>query len=482
MNISNTIATVFIAAGLLSGHSNCSKNKKSAAENQTPVNLSVVNGVTVWITKGDKSALLQKQTNLLAFTTVSNTNPTIEVDSIQTYQTVDGFGYSLTGGSAYLINRLPVAQKSSLLQELFGAGENSIGISYLRISIGASDLSAEVFSYDDLPAGQTDINLTNFNLSKDTVDLIPLLKEILLINPGIKIMGSPWSPPVWMKDNSNSIGGSLLPQYYSVYAQYFVKYIQAMKVGGIAIDAITLQNEPQHGGNNPSMIMSAVQQADFIKNHLGPAFRNASVSTKIIIWDHNCDNPNYPITILNDATAKAFIDGSAFHLYNGDISALSTVRTAHPDKNLYFTEQWTGAKGSFDGDLKWHLKNVIIGSMRNWSKVALEWNLANDAGYNPHTPGGCTECKGALTLDGNINRNVGYYIIAHASKFVPAGSVRIGSNNAGNIFNAAFKTPEGKKVLIAVNDGNAEAGFNIKFNGKWVTTALPGGGVGTYVW
>jgi len=352
----------------------------------------------------------------------------------------------------------------------------------LRVSIGASDLNAEVFSYDDMPAGQTDVNLTNFNLSKDTVDVIPLLKEIVLINPNIRIMGSPWSAPVWMKDNGSSIGGSLQPQYYSVYAQYFVKYIQAMRAKGITIDAITPQNEPQHGGNNPSMVMSAAQQADFIKNHLGPAFQAASFTTKIIIWDHNCDNPNYPITILNDPAAKQYVNGSAFHLYNGDISALSTVHAAHPDKHLYFTEQWTAGSGSFSGDLKWHVRNVIVGSMRNWSKVALEWNLASDGSYNPHTPGGCTECKGALTLDGAINRNVAYYIVAHASKFVLPGSVRIESNNAATIFNAAFKTPDGKKVLIAINDGTTAATFNIKFKGQIAVATLAAGAAATYIW
>ena len=471
---------MIIAAGLLSLNSDCSKKETTTVTNPPPP--VVTSNITAWITKGDRSALLQQQSTLLPFTAASNTNSTVEVDSTITYQTVDGFGYTLTGGSAYLINRLSATQKSSLLQELFGSGDNSIAVSYLRISIGASDLSQEVFSYNDLPVGQTDVNLTNFSLSKDTVDLIPLLKEILLINPNIKIMGSPWSPPVWMKDNGSSIGGSLQPQYYSVYAQYFVKYLQAMKAKGITVDAITPQNEPQHGGNNPSMVMSALQQADFIKSHLGPAFRSFAISTKIILWDHNCDNPTYPITILNDAAAKSFVDGSAFHLYNGDISALSTVHAAHPDKNLYFTEQWTGANGSFDGDLKWHVRNVIIGSMKNWSKVALEWNLANDGGYNPHTPGGCTECKGAITLDGAINRNVGYYIIAHASKFVPPGSVRIESTNVGNIFNAAFKIPDGRKVLIAVNDGATAATFNIKFKGKIAVALLPAGAVATYVW
>jgi glucosylceramidase len=479
MNTNKILIGAIVSAGLLSINSNCSKSKTPVIEPPLPP---VTSGITIWITKGDKSALLQKQTNLAAFTSATNTYPTVEVDSTVTYQTVDGFGYSLTGGSAYLINRLPAAQKSSLLQELFGTGENSIGISYLRISIGASDLSTEVFSYNDMPAGQTDVNLANFSLSKDTVDLIPLLKEILLVNPGIKIMGSPWSPPVWMKDNGSSIGGSLQLQYYNVYAKYFVKYIQTMKANGITIDAITPQNEPQYGGNNPSMVMSALQQTEFIKNHLGPAFRTLAVSTKIIVWDHNCDNPNYPITILNDAVAKSFIDGSAFHLYSGDISALSTVHAVHPDKNLYFTEQWTGANGTFDGDLKWHVKNVIVGSMKNWSKVALEWNLASDGGYNPHTPGGCTECKGALTLDGAVNRNVGYYIIAHASKFVPPGSVRIESINTGSIYNVAFKIPDGRKVLIAVNDGNTEASFNIKFKGNRAATSLPAGAVGTYVW
>jgi glucosylceramidase len=459
----------------------CSRNSNNNPTDPTPV--TPVNEVDVWMTKPDQSVLLQKQQTILSFSNITNSYPNINVDSTVAYQTIDGFGYTLTGGSAYLINRMGASPKSLLLSELFGNGNNAIGLSYLRISIGASDLSASVFSYDDMPAGQTDPTLANFNLSLDTVDLIPVLKEILAINPNIKIMGSPWSPPVWMKDNGSSIGGSLLPQYYSVYANYFVKYIQQMQTKGIAVNAVTVQNEPQHGGNNPSMVMSATQQADFVKNHLGPAFRTAGITTKIIVWDHNCDNPNYPITILNDAAAKQFIDGSAFHLYNGDISALSTVYTAHPDKNLYFTEQWTGANGSFDGDLKWHVKNVIIGSMRNWSKIALEWNLANDPSYGPHTPGGCTECKGAITISGSsFSRNVGYYIVAHASKFIPPGSVRISSSLSGNLPNVAFKTPSGKKVLIVANESASAEGFNISYKGKLVFTSLAAGTVGTYIW
>ena len=461
---------------------NCSKQNND--DNPLPEPPIATNEVDFWLTKADQSVKLQKQSGILAFTDSYNNYPNIEVNDSQTFQTVDGFGFSLTGGSAQVINSLSASKKQELLQELFGSNNNSIAISYLRISIGASDLDATVFSYNDLPVGQTDVNLTQFSLAPDKINLIPLLKEILAINPAIKIMGSPWSPPVWMKDNNSSIGGSLQPKYYGVYAQYFVKYIQKMKEEGINIDAITIQNEPLHPGNNPSLLMLAPQQTDFIKNHLGPAFQTASIGTKIIIWDHNCDRPDYPISVLNDPAAKQYIAGSAFHLYAGDISALSTVKNAHPDKDLYFTEQYTPSNGDFSGDLKWHLKNVIVGAMRNWSKTALEWNLANDSNFGPHTPGGCTTCKGGITINSSTSytQNVGYYIVAHASKFVPAGSIRIGSNIIGNLHNVAFKTPAGKKVLVVINEGNEATLFNIKYNGKWITTSLSGGSAGTYVW
>lgn len=459
----------------------CKKNDDGGGTTPPPPPAPITNEVDFWLTKADQTAKLIKQSTTIGFSTTANVYPNIDVDSAFTYQSVDGFGYTLTGGSAELINALSASEQENLLNELFSTA--GIGVSFLRISIGASDLSSSVFSYNDLPTGQTDLTLSNFSLSQDLNNLVPVLKKILLINPQLKIMGSPWSAPVWMKDNGSSIGGSLKPEYYSVYAQYFVKYIQAMQGQGIPIYAITIQNEPLHGGNNPSMVMTATEQANFIKNNLGPAFQSAGISTKIIIWDHNCDNPGYPISILNDAAAKPIIDGSAFHLYGGNINALSTVHDAHPDKNLYFTEQWTSSTGEFADDLKWHLANVVIGSMRNYSRVALEWNLANDASFGPHTTGGCTMCKGALTISGSsITRNVAYYIVAHASKFVPAGSVRISSTISGSLTNVAFKRPDGKKVLVAVNEGSGAQTFNIRYKGKLAVTTLPGGAVGTFVW
>ncbi|REG98090.1 glycoside hydrolase family 30 protein [Flavobacterium aquicola] len=480
------LGKLFLILAFSAIHISCSSSNEggdSTAPAPTPSPV-VKNEVDFWLTKGDQTVLLKKQTGVLAFGNKVNIYQNIEVNEAQTYQTIDGFGFTLTGGSAQVINQLTAQKKKELLQELFGSGENSIGLSYLRISIGASDLSAAPFTYDDMPAGQTDVNLDSFSLAPDMADFIPLLKEILAINPKIKIMGTPWSAPVWMKDNGSFMGGSLKPEYYEVYAQYFVKFIQKMKAQGIVIDAVTPQNEPLHGGNNPSMIMTALQQADFIKNNLGPAFKAVDIATKIVSYDHNCDNPQYPITILKDVAANPFVNGSAFHLYGGDIGALSIVHDAFPGKDVYFTEQYTSSTGAFDGDLKWQVKNVIIGSMRNWSKTALQWNLANDGSFGPHTDGGCTTCKGAITITSSesLSRNVGYYIAAHASKFVPAGSVRISSAIVGNLHNVAFKTPAGKKVLLVVNDGNTAELFNIKYNGKWITTSLEGGAVGTYIW
>ncbi|MGY0040287.1 glycoside hydrolase family 30 protein [Pedobacter sp. NJ-S-72] len=438
--------------------------------------------VRYWLTTGDKSALLEEQPTKLNFNTSQSSNPTIEVDETQKFQTIDGFGYTLTGGSAGLINALDEKAKDALLQELFSAKKNGIGVSYLRISIGASDLSADNFTYNELPAGQTDINQDKFSIAKEMRDLVPVLKKILAINPDLKILGSPWTAPTWMKTNHSFKGGSLKPEYYESYAKYLVKYIHAMKTQGVTIDAITIQNEPLHPGNVPSMYMEAKDQAIFIKTALGPVFKSAGVKTKIIIYDHNADRPDYPITILDDPQAKQYVDGSAFHLYGGKITALSKVHEAHPDKNLYFTEQWVGGPGKFDEDLKWHVSTLVIGATRNWSRNVLEWNLAADPLYGPHTVGGCTTCLGAITIAPEVTRNVAYYIIGHASKFVRPGSYRISSNITDNLENVAFRTPDGKTALIVVNGNSAEKTFNIQYKGKTVETSLPKGAVATYVW
>ncbi|UOQ68559.1 glycoside hydrolase family 30 protein [Hymenobacter volaticus] len=476
------LVSLFLVLLLLDG---CQKENTPVAPTPTPTPTPTTpvgpSQVALWLTMPDKSALFARQKVNLQFGTNNNQDPTIIVDTTQTYQTMDGFGYTFTGGSAQVMSQMAASSRAELLKELFATDSTSLGISYLRVSIGASDLNDQVYTYDD--SNSPDPTLANFSLAPDQAYFIPMLKEILAVNPNIKILGSPWTAPSWMKTNNSPKGGSLKPEYYDAYAQYFVKYIQGMKAAGITIDAVTLQNEPLNPNNNPSLVMQASEQATFIKNHVGPAFRAANISTKIIAYDHNADQPNYPITVLNDAGARPYVDGSAFHLYGGTMDALTTVHDAYPGKNVYFTEQWTQAPGNFAADVTWHANNLLIAAPRNWSRNVLEWNLANDAAFGPHTSGGCTQCLGAITISANtVTRNPAYYSVAHASKFVRPGSVRVATNVPPNLPNVAYKTPNGKRVLMVVNTSSTLQKFNIQFKGKEVSTSLYGGAVATYVW
>ena len=450
-----------------------------------PVSAQRKGDVALWLTTPDKSSLFAQQAASLHFRKPDTQLPAIEVNDKQKYQGMDGFGFALTGGSAQLLMRMDAPQRTALLKELFGTDKGDVGVSYLRVSIGSSDMNDHAFTYDDLPAGEIDVDLAKFNLGPDSTSVVPVLKEILAIDPSMKILGSPWSAPAWMKTNDNLKGGNLKPEYYNAYAQYFVEYIEEMKAQGIHIDAITPQNEPLNPKNTPSMVMQAKDEGAFIKQSLGPAFQKAGIRTKIIIYDHNCDRPDYPLTILNDPEARQYVDGTGFHLYGGDISALTQVHDAYPKKNLYFTEQMvTDRPGETTFGIASPVQRLIIGAPRNWSRNVLLWNLAADPENGPHTSnGGCTMCQGAITLDGNnVTRNLAYYTVAHAAKFVRPGSVRIESNSLSILPNVAFETPRKKKVLIVVNSSGSSQTFQIRYHGKSVTSTLEGRAVGTYVW
>ena len=435
----------------------------------------------VLLTTADSTLLLAPR-GPIALESVSDSVPELLIDPSLRYQQMKGFGYTLTGGSAELLHGMSAAARRALLEELFLPADSSLGVSYLRLSLGASDLDAEVFSYSDLPPGETDVSMDRFSLAPDRRHLIPVLREILNINPTVRLMASPWSPPVWMKDNGASKGGSLLPEYYPAYARYFVRYVQGMAEEGIPIDAVTVQNEPLHPGNNPSLLMLPEAQAEFVGQHLGPAFESAGLDTRIVVYDHNADRPDYPLTVLEDSAARRYVDGSAFHLYGGTIDALTEVHNAYPEKHLYFTEQWIGAPGDFAEDLRWHVRELIIGATRNWAETVLEWNLAADPNQEPHTDGGCTRCLGALTIEqDNVHRNTAYYIIGHASKAVPPGSYRIKSTEARGLPNVAFLTPDGEVVVIVLNDTEEEAAFRIGNRLRQLSVRLEPGSVATYI-
>lgn len=433
------------------------------------------------LTSADQRYLLHAYGEPLSFVTGTDDLPTLQVDDATSYQTMEGFGFSLTGGSALLISQLPPVVKQDLLSELFTA--NGIGVSFLRLSIGASDLSERSFSYNDLPAGESDFGLDRFDLLAGDREVVPLLKEILALNPAIKIIATPWSAPCWMKTNQAWVGGQLKPECYAVYAHYFVKYLLAMREQGITVHAITPQNEPQNYKNDPSMVMAAEDQAEFIKTHLGPALAaNKLGDVAIFCWDHNCDVKEYPLTVFADPGARRYVSGSAWHLYGGEIDVLSDIKAAYPDQKLYFTEQWVGSDGQFGGDLLWHMRNVLIGATRNWCAVVLEWNLASDPNCCPHTVGGEARCVGALTIDGDrVIRNVAYYIIGHAAKWVRPGSVRI-HTSLGALPNVAFLTPADQIVLIVLNDGSDAQTVNIAWQGRRAAAKLPANSVATFVW
>jgi len=462
------VISLFIAAVLLS--QSCNPSQPS--------------GVEWWLTNThDGSILFEKQAAISLEKFTESDLPVIEIDSSHRFQTMDGFGFSLTGGSAQHLIRMSSDKRAALLRELFDTDANHIGISYLRLSIGASDLNAYPFSYNDLPDGETDPEMEKFDLGPDREDVIPMLKEILAIHPHLLIMGSPWSPPKWMKTNNDTRGGSLKPEYYPAYAKYFVKYIQQMQAEGIRIDAITVQNEPLHPGNNPSLLMLAEEMGEFVKNHLGPAFEQSGIATKIIVYDHNCDRPDYPISILDDPEARKYVSGSAFHLYGGTIDALAAVHEKYPDKELHFTEQWMGAPGDLSKDMPHHIKQLTIGATRNWSRTVLEWNLANGPDHKPHTDrGGCDRCLGGITLEGDrITRNPAYYVVAHSAKFVRPGSVRIASNELAGLPNVAFHTPDGKTVLIVLNESGSTQTFHVKNNEQQFNSTLQRGAVATFI-
>jgi glucosylceramidase len=443
-------------------------------------------GVAVWLTTPDKASLLAEQPQRLRFGKTSATTHAIVVDDGTKFQTMDGFGHALTGGTAQLMMKMSPAARTALLKELFGDGPGDIATSYIRVSVGASDMNDHVYTYDDMPAGQTDPDLKSFSLAPDNADVIPVLKEILAINPKIKILASPWTAPSWMKDNDDVKGGSLKKEYYNAYASYWVKYLKGMKGEGIPIDALTPQNEPENPKNTPSMVMTAEEEADFIGSYLGPAMTKAGLTTRIISFDHNCDHPNYPIDILKNTAANKYTDGSGFHLYRGEITAMTTAHDAFPQKNLYFTEQMVvSRKNDTSFAIAKPVAHLIIGAPENWSRNVLLWNLAADPQNGPHTNnGGCPVCSGAITLDGDtVVRNLAYYTAAHASKFVPAGSVRIASSAPPDALpHVAFLTPQKRHVLIVSNTTEQASTFSIRYKGKDATASLPAGAVATYVW
>jgi len=435
--------------------------------------------ITPYITCGDKSYLLQEKSHINYTPANLYYEATITVDPDATCQTMDGFGGAMTEGSAESICALSLAKQDELLNELFNTS-TGLGISVLRITIGASDLSSSAYSYNET---SDDVDMNNFSLAgPDLTYLIPVLKKIVEINPNIKFLATPWSAPRWMKTVNNWKGGYLKSSAYTAYANYFIKYFEAMQGQGINIWAMTPQNEPENTGNYPSMGMTQIQQLNFINNYLGPTMNKAGYGNiKIIAFDHNCDNTTYPIFVCKNSS---YVDGAAFHLYAGDISAMTAVKEA-TKKNIYFTEQYTAVEGDFQQDLGWHMYNVIIGAANNWAKVMLEWNLANNSAFGPNASGSSTNvCLGSITVnkDNTYTRNVSYYIIGQISKFVKPDAVRLGTTvNGTSVVATAFRNVDNSIVVLAYNGNSSGRTLKVMIGSSSFYYRVSGGSAISFV-
>jgi len=294
--------------------------------------------VNVWVTTGSKSQLLQQQADILFQPGTGSGGTPISVSAATSYQTIDGFGAALTDSAAWLIqNKLSQPQRDKLMRQIFSP-TGGIGLNYLRVPMGASDFTASgYYTYNDNPPGGSDATQQHFSIAHDEAYIIPQLQQARALNPDLKLMASPWSAPAWMKTNNSLSGGSLAQQWEASYARYLGKFIQAYDDAGLPIDTLSVQNEPLHTSNYPTMLMTPPQQIRLIRDHVGPHFAAEGITTKILAYDHNWDQPDYPIQVLNDPVARQYIAGSAFHAYAGNVTAQTTVHNAHPDKGVYFT-------------------------------------------------------------------------------------------------------------------------------------------------
>jgi glucosylceramidase len=444
--------------------------------------------VSVWETTANQSSLLAAQPGTTFNSGSGSASQTITVNPSTSYQTMTGFGASFTDSSAWLVANSPL--RNSIMTKLFDPSQG-IGLDFLRQPIGASDFARSVYSYDDMPAGQSDPSLANFSVSHDTAYLLPILQQALQLNPATTIMATPWSPPGWMKTSGSMIGGSLNTANDQVYANYLVKFLQAYKSAGVPVSLITPQNEPEYSPSNyPGSTMSAADQATFIGDYLGPAIHNAGLSTQILAYDHNWNDTTYPSSVLGNSAAAPYTAGVAWHCYAGDPSAQTTVHNSYPAKDTYFTEcsgsQSANPANTFSDSLDWQTENLIIGATRNWAKSVVTWNMALDPSGGPSM--NCTTCTGVVTVNnpaGTATYNAEYYVLGQASKFVKPGAVRIDSNTfgSGNVEDVAFRNPDGSNALIVLNADTANAHtFNVDENGQYFTYTLPAKAVATFTW
>ncbi|SPE55794.1 putative Glucan endo-1,6-beta-glucosidase [Verrucomicrobia bacterium] len=440
--------------------------------------------VNVWLTTHDQSALLQEQSPLVFSNGTGGTNCVV-VDETQLYQPVEGFGAAFTDTTGYILNEVagPLVRSNAMLK-LFTRNSGGIGLSFMRLPMGASDLARFEYSYDDLPAGQTDTNLDFFSIAHDETDIIPLILQARQLNPQLRIMANPWSPPGWMKSSGSMVGGSLLASMYVPFANYFVKFIQAYQAQGIVIDYIGLQNEPLYVPSDyPGMSMDAPTQTTLLRDYVLPALAANHLTKQVLVYDHNWDRPDYPETAFSDATllGSAQVAGTAWHGYGGTPGAMLTLAGDYPLKNNYETEH---SGGTWVSDQLVTDFEEIIHVMRCGARSFVKWNLASDQNDGPHS-GGCGSCTPLVminTSSGAAGYPIDFYTLGQFSKFVLPGAYRVYSANSAGMITAAFLNPDGSKVLVAFNDTTNANTLQAQWGARVFSSMLPSYAAATFTW
>ncbi|MGI6242678.1 MAG: glycoside hydrolase family 30 protein [Prevotella sp.] len=428
---------------------------------------------------------------------------TILIDDTKEGQQVDGFGFAITYSTCYNLLHMSAADRADFLKRTYSETEG-YGVSYARISIGCNDFSSTEYTLCD------EKGLENFRLYKDETDyVIPVLKEILAINPHVKIVAAPWTCPKWMKVKDLAskapfdswTDGHLNPDYYTDYANYFVKFVQAMKAEGIDIYAVSPQNEPLNKANCASTYMPWQEQAEFVKE-LAKAFKKNALKTKIYLFDHNynydniADQEDYPVKIYNalgnDFEGSEYIVGAAYHDYGGNNSELDDIYAQAPDKELIFSESsigtWNDGR-NLSARLLADMKNIILGTLNRHCKAVLVWNLMLDEKMGPNLDGGCQTCYGAVDIASDyktLRRNSHYYIITHISSVVRPGAVKIEASahsaNIKDIDYVAFRNPDSSYGIIFANSGGFDQLVTVSNGAYNFQVKVPAEGVISCAW
>ncbi|GAA1854411.1 RICIN domain-containing protein [Myceligenerans crystallogenes] len=403
----------------------------------------------------------------------------IAVDAGTTHQRFSGAGASVTEASASLINDLPGTARTALLRSLFSRDGDGIGLSYLRQPLGSSDFnSGGFYTYEDTRGA--------FSIARDEQEILPVLRDARAVNSGLRFMGSPWSPPAWMKSGGSLNGGSLLPDHYDDYAAYLVKAIQAYDAAGIHLADLTAQNEPLFATSYPSTSMSAAQQAEFLRE-LDRRLTAAGLDTQLWSYDHNWDRPDYPLEVLAATRDIARVQGAAFHCYGG--SPESQAQLVAAGERVYFTEcsgtDSTDPATTFGDTLLWHAENLVVRNLRNGGETVINWNLALDQNGGPHQGHCGTRCNGVVEISGGtVRRNAEFYTLGHLTKFADPGARRIGSTGQGpgGVQNVVLQNPDGTRVAYVVNATSARQTVSVTDEGRSLRYALPARSVATFTW